>query len=79
MSPTCSTRGDMVDSTVTEVEAKKAFNVLKPFCVRVMSAPSLESLAEMREKVNELETAVHPHLVDYLLLPVRTLLRRYGR
>ena len=69
----------MADNSVREAEAKKAFNVLKPFCVKVMSSPSLSSLAELSEKVSELEVAIHPHLVDYVLLPVRTLLKRYGR
>ena len=58
---------------------KGAFDALKPVCVRVMSSPSLESLAELRGKVSGLPVAVHPHLVDYVLLPVRVLFKRCGR
>ena len=63
----------------TEAEGKRAFAELRPFCVQVMSSPSLESLAELRDKVSHLPIAIHPHLLDYILLPVRALLKRYGR
>ena len=69
----------MTTYTPTEADGKRAFSELRPFCVRVMSYPSLESLAELRDKVNHLPVAIHPHLLDYVLLPVRALLKRYGR
>ena len=64
---------------LNEVYGKRAFDALKPVCVRVMSSPSLESLAELRGKVSGLPVAIHPHLVDYVLLPVRVLFKRCGR
>ena len=64
---------------LNEADGKRAFDALKPVCVRVMSSPSLESLAELRGKVSGLPVAVHPHLVDYVLLPVRVLFKRCGR
>ena len=64
---------------LNEADGKGAFDALKPVCVRVLSSPSLESLAELRGKVSGLPVAVHPHLVDYVLLPVRVLFKRCGR
>ena len=58
---------------------KGAFDALKSVCMRVMSSPSLENLAELRGKMSGLPAAVHPHLVDYVLLPVRVLFKRCGR
>ena len=70
---------DMESGLPSEEDGKRAFNELKPVCVRVMTSPSLENLADMRSKVESLSLSIHPHLVDYVLLPVKTLLRRYGR
>lgn len=69
----------MARSGAKEAEGKRAFAELRPACVKVMSSPSLESLAELRSKVEGLPVAIHPHLVDYVLLPLRTLFKRYGR
>ena len=66
-------------SVLKKEDGKRAFNALKPVCVRVMSSPSLESLRELREKVRGLPVAIHPHLLDYVLLPVRVLFKKYGR
>ena len=63
----------------SEEDGKRAFNELRPFCVRVMTSPSLDNLADLRSKVESLSVSVHPRLVDYILLPVKTLLKRYGR
>ena len=69
----------MESGSPTEADGKRAFDELRPACVQVMSAPSLENLAELRSKVNALPFAIHPHLVDYVLLPVRVLFKRCGR
>ena len=66
-------------SVLREADGKRAFDALKPVCVRVMSSPSLDNLGELREKVRGLPVAIHPHLLDYVLLPVRVLFKRCGR
>ena len=66
-------------AVLKEADGKRAFDALKPVCVRVMSSPSLESLAQLREKVRDLAVAIHPHLVDYVLLPVRVIFKKTGR
>ena len=69
----------MASGLPSEEDGRRAFTELKPVCVRVMTSPSLENLADMRNKVEGLSVSIHPHLVDYVLLPVKTLLKRYGR
>lgn len=64
---------------VTKEEGKAAFAVLRPFCVRVMNSSSVESLLEMQNCLKKINSPLHPHLVDYVLLPVRTVMKRYGR
>ena len=66
-------------SVLREADGKRAFDALKPICVRVMSSPSLGNLGELREKVRCLPVAIHPHLLDYVLLPVRVLFKRCER
>lgn len=69
----------MTTFSPTEEDGKRVFAELRPFCVQVMSSPGLESLAKLRDKVSNLSVDIHPHLLDYVLLPVRALLKRYGR
>ena len=61
-----------------EQEAKTAFSALRPVCVQVMSAPSLETLGALEAVVRGMHS-IHPHLVDYVVLPLRMIFRRVGR
>lgn len=61
-----------------EQEAKTAFSALRPVCVQVMSAPSLETLGALEAVVRGMRS-IHPHLVDYVVLPLRMIFRRVGR
>ena len=62
----------------SEDEAKAAFAVLRPLCVEVMRAPSLETLQALDGVVGEL-SSLPPQLVDYVALPLRMIVRRVGR
>lgn len=61
-----------------DAKAKAAFAKLRPVCVEVMRAPSLEALRTLREAVCRLDS-IHPHLVEYVALPLRMIIRRSGR
>ena len=65
----------------SEAEGRALFGKLKPLCVQVMSSPSLESLSELREGLSGLlgSSVLHPQLVDYVLLPVRMIMNKFGR
>lgn len=60
-----------------DAKAKAAFAKLRPVCVEVMRAPSLEALRTLREAVCRLDS-IHPHLVEYVALPLRMIIRRSG-
>ena len=61
-----------------EAKAEVAFAKLRPVCVEVMRAPSLEALRALHEAVGRLD-CIHPHLVEYIVLPLRMIIRRSGR
>ncbi len=65
-------------STEEEAEAKAAFALLRPVCVEVMRAPSVEALRALDVQLACLPS-LHPHLVDYVALPLRTIIKRTGR
>lgn len=61
-----------------EAEAKAAFALLRPVCVEVMRAPSVEALRALDGRLAGVRS-LHPHLVDYVALPLRTIIKRSGR
>ena len=72
------TKGPPATDVDAEQEAKTAFAALRPVCVRVMSSPSLETLGELGAVVRGMRS-IHPHLVDYVVLPLRMIFKRGGR
>lgn len=60
-------------------EGKAVFEALRPACVEVMSSPSVESLSVLETRLRELSQPIPPPLVTYLVLPVRTAIKRAGR
>lgn len=68
-------KGTPTSGADAEREAKAAFSVLRPVCVRLMRAPSLETLGELEAVLREMQS-LHPHLVDYVVLPLRMLIKR---
>lgn len=65
-------------TAVSEEEAKMVFARLRPKCVEVMQNPSLPSLRAMDEELRSL-SSIPPQMVDYVVLPLRVLIRRTGR
>lgn len=68
-------KGPPTSGTDEEQEAKAAFSVLRPVCVKVMRAPSLETLGELEAVLRAMQS-LHPHLVDYVVLPLRMIIKR---
>lgn len=64
--------------SATEAAAKEAFAELRPVCVEVMRAPSLEALHSL-DRVVSGQMTLHPHLVEYVVLPLRMIIRKTGR
>ena len=65
------TQGEM------EEDAGKAFAQLKPACVEVLRSLSMESLAGLDEALGRLPHLPSP-LLEYVLFPLRTGIRRLG-
>ena len=65
-------------SSDEEAEAKAAFALLRPVCVEVMRAPTTQALDALDGRLVGIR-CVHPHLVDYIALPLRTIIKRSGR
>ena len=66
---------------MSEADGRMMFSALRPLCVQLMSSPSPDTLQQLREGLtNVLGTKdLHPHIVDYVLLPVRTVINKTGR
>ena len=63
---------------VSEDEAKAAFVLLRPKCVDVMQSPSLSTLSALDAELRGL-SSLHPHMADYVALPLRILIRKTSR
>ena len=63
------------ESLVDEDDAKKVFAQLKPLCVDVLRSPSVENLGRLNEALRRLQSLALP-LVEYVLFPLRTGIRR---
>lgn len=68
-------KGPPTSGADAEQEAKAAFSVLRPVCVKVMRTPSLETLGELEGVLRAMQS-LHPHLVDYVVLPLRMIIKR---
>ncbi len=70
-----------MSDVLSESEGKELFPRIKPLCVHVMSSPSLETLTKLREGLFRVlgSRALHPQMVDYVLLPVRMVINKCGR
>lgn len=66
---------------MSEEEGRVMFSSLRPLCVQLMSSPSLDTLQQLRKGLTNIlgEKYLHPHIVDYVLLPVRTVINKTGR
>ncbi len=66
-----------VSAVRTSPEMEKAmFAELRPLCVAVMSSPSCGSLRELRARVGALSPPLPPPLISYILLPLRTTIKK---
>lgn len=54
---------------------KEQFTKLRPVCVALMQERTVEAVRAVQEVVSKLD-AIHPHLLEYVLLPFRTTLHR---
>lgn len=70
--------GESDGTAASEDEAKTVFARLRPKCVQVMQNPSLSSLGAMDEELRSL-SSIPPQMVDYVVLPLRVLIKRTGR
>ena len=64
------------ESLVDEDDAKKVFAQLKPLCVDVLRSPSVENLGRLNEALRGLQNCLALPLVEYVLFPLRTGIRR---
>ncbi|KAL5484668.1 hypothetical protein EMCRGX_G021207 [Ephydatia muelleri] len=62
----------------TEAAGKRAFEVLRPLCVQVMKAPTLEAARALDNALVSLPS-MHPALMEYVTLPLRLILRQGPR
>lgn len=60
-----------------ELAAKKTFAQLKPVCVDVLRSLSVATLGRLDETLQGLHQLTSP-LVEYILFPLRTAIRRLG-
>ena len=60
-----------------DAKARAGFAVLRPVCVEVMRAPSLETLRALDDVIAGLPS-LHPHLVDYVVLPLKMITKKTG-
>ena len=61
-----------------EAAGKRAFDVLRPLCVQVMKAPTVEATRALDTALVSLPS-LHPALVEYVTLPLRLVLRQGPR
>ena len=66
------------DEVATDESARKLFVQLKPVCVDVLRSFSAESSSRLNEALRRLPPFIPPALVEYVLFPLRTWLRRLG-
>ena len=71
-------RSEASSEASSEEEAKEAFALLQPKCTEVMRAPSLSTLQSLDSTLHGI-TCLHPRLVDYVVLPLRMIIKRTGR
>jgi hypothetical protein len=68
----------MSAEVATDEAARKLFLQLKPSCVEVLRSCSAESLGRLDEALRRLPPRIPPPLIEYVLFPLRTWLRRLG-
>ena len=66
----------MARDTLVDEDDAKVFAQLKPLCVDVLRSPSVENLGRLNEALCGLQNCLVLPLVEYVLFPLRTGIRR---